>query len=65
MQEPIKRTDVQNQIRFLNDNKILYDIYIGRHTTSQTGERKECIVINFYNNNYYYDINNGGLIDIE
>lgn len=65
MQELTKRTEVQNKIRFLNDNKIPYEIYMGEHITSRTGERKECIVINFYNNNYYYDINDGGLIDIE
>lgn len=58
MQELIKRTEVQNKIRFLNDSKIPYEIYIGKY------ENKECIIINYYENNYYYDIDNGYCIDI-
>ena len=53
MQELTKRTEVQNKIRFLNDNKIPYDIYIGNY------KNEECIVINYYGNNYYYDIDGG------
>lgn len=65
MQELTKRTEVQNKIRFLNDNNIPYDIYIGEHITSRTGERKKCIIINYYGSNYYYDIDNGYCIDAE
>ena len=58
MQELTKRTEVQNKIRFLNDNKIPYDIYIENH------KNEECIVINYYENNYYYDIDSGYCIDV-
>ena len=57
MQEPIKRTDVQNQIRFLNDNKIPYDIYIGKYF------KEDCIIIETANDAaHYYDIDSGKII---
>lgn len=61
MQELTKRTEVQNKIRFLNDNKIPYDIYIGKYF------KEDCIiidtlVIDFSIHRYFYDIDNGKLI---
>lgn len=59
MQEQIKRTDVQNKIRFLNDNNIPYEIYIKENLDSL---HKECIAIEYFCNKFFYDINNGKII---
>ena len=56
MQELTKRTEVQNKIRFLNDNKIPYDIYI---------DYNNYIVIETSISTYYYYIDNGYLFKSE